>query len=63
MNIYTMRASEFGSPEYVHYTTRRPPPGIGQHCPAGSLELVNTGAIYRRGVLGGLINDYCREVA
>jgi putative transposase len=50
--------------EYVgYYNTRRPHQGLGQRCPKGSLESVNTVAIYRREVLGGLINDYYREVA
>ena len=50
--------------EYVsYYNTRRPHQGLGQSSPAGSFELINTGAVYCREVLGGLINDYYREVA
>jgi hypothetical protein len=48
----------------VHdYNTRQPHQGMGQSCPKGSFESVNTGAIYCREVLGGLMNDYDREVA
>jgi hypothetical protein len=46
-----------------YYNARRPHQGIGQQCPKGAFEPVNIGAIYRREVLGGLINDYYREVA
>jgi transposase InsO family protein len=50
--------------EYTrYYNTRRPHQRIGQKRPEGSLEPSNIGAIYRREMLGGLINDYYREVA
>ena len=50
--------------EYVrYYNTRRPHQGLGQCGPDGSFESVNKGATYRREVLGGLINDYYRNVA
>ena len=43
------------------YDTRRPNQGISQKSPEG--ELLNTGAVYRRELLGGLINDYSCEAA
>ncbi|MBI1257244.1 MAG: transposase [Chloroflexi bacterium] len=50
--------------EYVdYYNARRPHQGLGQECPAGSFEALNRGVIYRHELLGGLINDYYREVA
>jgi len=50
--------------EYVdYYNTRRPHQGISQKSPEGSFEPVNTGAVYRRELLGGLINDYSCEAA
>lgn len=48
--------------EYVrYYNTRRPHQGLGQRCPESSSESVNAGTIYRRELLGGLINDYGRN--
>jgi hypothetical protein len=43
--------------------TARPSQELEQQCPEGSFKSVNTGAIYRREVLGGPINDYYRKVA
>lgn len=50
--------------EYVdYYNTRRPHQGLGQSSPADSFASINIGKVYRREVLGGLINDYDRESA
>ena len=50
--------------EYVdYYKTRRPHQGISQKSREGSFEPVNTGTVYRRELLGGLINDYSCEAA
>jgi hypothetical protein len=34
--------------------------GIGQQTPIPRIQLVNTGMVQRRKVLGGIINDYYR---
>jgi len=44
-------------------TTAGDPSRVGATMSNRFVESVNKGAIYRREVLGGLINDYCREVA
>ncbi len=50
--------------DYVsYYNNRRPHQGLGQSRPAGIFESINTGTIYRREVLGGLIGDYIRQAA
>ena len=50
--------------EYVdYYNSRRPHQGLRQSSPAGSFASINIGKVHRGEVLGGLINDYYREVA
>jgi len=50
--------------EYVEYfMKRRPHQGLKQQLPHGTEEPLATGRIRSRQVLGGLINDYYREVA
>lgn len=49
--------------EYVsYYNARRPHQGLPQASPLG-LEVITKGPIQRRAVLGGIIQDYYRQVA
>jgi transposase InsO family protein len=50
--------------EYTaHYNAARPHQGLDQRCPAPPAVATSFGPVYRRAVVGGLINEYYREAA